>query len=390
MGRQRHADAHGRGRVALLVAGAVAAALLLLGPRVRRTFAARDIPLLPELGSQPSAVGEHLREAFGAAASSPSDAAAVGSYCLALHADMFLAEAQRCYAAGRGTRAFSVEMELLPRPDPERTRRRRRGSPGRCGCSTGRAPDFAPAWWRLGEAEFKRGRYGAAAEAWTRAAAAPEPDRGLDVPAHTADVPVAAYAALGLARVALAEGRTADAHRFLTTATMLAPRFGSAYRLLADTNATLGRRTDADMRAGSSGSPAGVCALRRPDGGCSRACLAQRDVPSQAGVGRRSGNERPLERVSAPAGPDVRSRQPGRAGETGTRASQPGPERRGARCVPRVPRDGAGRLPGHRANRQLPHRARPARGGGALSARRAHRARRRPDSLQSRRRPVRA
>ena len=43
-----------------------------------RTFAARDIPRLPELESQPSAVKQHLREAFGAAAANPSDDA-IGS-----------------------------------------------------------------------------------------------------------------------------------------------------------------------------------------------------------------------------------------------------------------------------------------------------------------------
>src|SRR6476660_6791109 len=107
MGRRRRADSHGdgrrertqsarpsarlsqRGKIAVLVAGAAAAALLLLAPRVWRTFAARDIPRLPELGSQPSAVKEHLQEAFGAATADPTSTA-VGSYCLALHADMLL------------------------------------------------------------------------------------------------------------------------------------------------------------------------------------------------------------------------------------------------------------------------------------------------------------
>lgn len=111
---------------------------------------------------------------------------------------------------------------------------------------TARAPDFAPAWWHLGEAEFKRGRYTEAVEAWKRAADAHEPDRGSDEPRHTADVPVAAYASFGLARVALTEGRTADAHRLLTAAVGIAPRFGPAYRLLSETHATLGRPADAE------------------------------------------------------------------------------------------------------------------------------------------------
>ena len=263
MGRQRRADSRGalprergqharpraklsgRGWMALLAAAAVAAALLALGPRVRRTIAARDIPPLPELGSQPAAVGDHLREAFGTAEANAVDTAAVGSYCLALHADLFLTEAQRCYERvevrepSAWTWSYYRVLILSERGGGDELARALR-------LVTERAPDFAPAWWRLGETEFKRGRYDAAAEAWNRAAAVHEPDRGSETPVHTADVSVAAYAALGLARVALTGGHTEDAHRLLTTATMLAPRFGSAYRLLAETNATLGRRDDAD------------------------------------------------------------------------------------------------------------------------------------------------
>ena len=300
MGRRRRADSHGdgrprarfsrRGKIALLIAGAAAAALLLLAPRAWRTFTGRDIPRLPELESRPSAVKQHLQEAFGAAAANPSDDA-IGSYCLALHADMLLAEAERCYEVveRREPSAWAWTyyriLILNERGGGEDLARDLR-------LIAGRAPDFAPAWWRLGEAEFKRGRYGAASEAWNRAAAAPEPERGPGAPAHAVDVPVAAYAALGLARVALAEGRTEDAHRLLTTATMVAPRFGLAR-----------------SRAGTGRSPAGLCALRRPDDRRARARLAQRDVSSQAGVGSRPGDQRAMERVSPPAGTRVRSRK---------------------------------------------------------------------------------
>lgn len=248
-GRDRHAPPlakrSGRGWIALLVAAAVAAVLLALGPPVRRAFAARDIPRLPELGSQPSAVREHLRDAFSIAEANAGNAATVGSYCLALHSDLFLAEAQRCYELVEArepsawTWSYYHVLILSERGGGDELARALRQV-------TERAPDFAPAWWRLGEAEFKRGRYDAAAESWTRASAAHEPDRGPDTPAHTADVPVAAYATLGLARIALAEGHTADAQRLLTTATTIAPRFGSAHRLLAETNAALGRQGDAD------------------------------------------------------------------------------------------------------------------------------------------------
>ena len=256
MGRRRSADAR-RGLITGLAAVAgVVLVLVLLVPRVRQMSAARDIPPLPELASQPSAVGAHLGEAFGEAAANPSSAAAVGAYCLALHADLFLDEAQRCHELAERldpsawTWTYHRALVLNERGGGDELARTLRQV-------TARAPDFAPAWWRLGEAEFKRGRYDEAADAWNRAAAAPEPGRAPEAPAHTVDVPVAAYAAFGLARVALVNGGAADAQRHLTTATTIAPRFGAAYRLLAETSETLGRPADAERaRARAAGLPA--------------------------------------------------------------------------------------------------------------------------------------
>ena len=249
MGRRREIDAgagRSRRRVgALLAAVAAAIVILMASVRVRHMLAARAVPPLPDLGSQTAAVREHLREAFAAAAGNPSDSAAVGSYCVALQADMFLDAAQRCHELVQGFDAaawrssYYRALILTERGGGDETVRALREV-------IAQAPDFAPAWWHLGDAEFKRGRYNAAAQAWSRAEAAPEPDRGTDEPVHDADVPVAAYADFGLARVALAEGRTDDADRLLTKAVTLAPRFGPAFRLLADTRAVLGRQADAD------------------------------------------------------------------------------------------------------------------------------------------------
>jgi tetratricopeptide (TPR) repeat protein len=110
------------------------------------------------------------------------------------------------------------------------------------------APDFAPVWLRLGDAEFKAARYEAAAEAWRRAAtlSAPEPaDRG-DGPAHVADVPIGAYASLGLARVALVTNDPDAAREILERVAASAPAFGPAFRLLADSYRALGRERDAE------------------------------------------------------------------------------------------------------------------------------------------------
>ena len=112
---------------------------------------------------------------------------------------------------------------------------------------TAAAPDFGPAWWRLGEAEFKAGRYEGAAEAWRRTRTLPEPARG-DSPGAQAGrppaVPLSAYGALGLARVALVQGDAARAAGLLEDVTATAPGFGPAFRLLGDAYATLNRAED--------------------------------------------------------------------------------------------------------------------------------------------------
>ena len=107
------------------------------------------------------------------------------------------------------------------------------------------APDFGPAWLRLGDAEFKAGRYEQAEQAWRRAADVSEPVRGDARPMHTAEVPLAAYASLGLARVAVNRRAPDQALEILERLTSQTPRFGSAHRLLAENYAALGRSADA-------------------------------------------------------------------------------------------------------------------------------------------------
>ena len=110
------------------------------------------------------------------------------------------------------------------------------------------APEFSPAWWRLGEAEFKQARYEPASEAWRRAASLPEPPRTppSGSPQRIAAAPVSAYAALGLARLALVRGDTDQARQILEGVTSSASLFGPAFRLLGDTYGRLGRSADAE------------------------------------------------------------------------------------------------------------------------------------------------
>jgi tetratricopeptide (TPR) repeat protein len=222
--------------VGLLSAGAV---------QLWRRAAAARLPAFPELSTQPRAVRDHLRERRAAADAEATSPSAVGAFCLALHADLAYEQAAACYAV----------MEALSPSDWRWTyyralldSERARSEAVAAGMQrvVALAPDFGPAWWRLGDAAFKEARYDQAEQAWKRATSAAEPDRAsLGAPARTVDVPVAAYAGLGLARVALARQDADGARQILERLVTDRPRFGSAWRLLGESYQLLGRADDA-------------------------------------------------------------------------------------------------------------------------------------------------
>ena len=47
------------------------------------------LPQLPKLSGHPPAVADHLHTRLADAENNPTSAAAVGAFCIALHADMF-------------------------------------------------------------------------------------------------------------------------------------------------------------------------------------------------------------------------------------------------------------------------------------------------------------
>jgi len=201
---------------------------------------------LPDLAAQTPAVVAHVRGAYDAAARAPGSAAAVGALCRAYHADLLFDAAARCYE-----RVTALD-------DDWRWRYRRalidielggaEGLADRLREIAAAAPGFAPVWLRLGDAEFKAARYDAAAEAWRRAATLPppEPEPAGDGPAHAPEIPIAAYASLGLARVALTANDPDAAREILERVASATPAFGPAFRLLADSYRALGRHQDAE------------------------------------------------------------------------------------------------------------------------------------------------
>ena len=230
------------------VAGvAILGLLVYAAVEARRSAYARQLPSLPELTKQTASVSDHIRAADRAARANPGSTAVVGALCLAYHADMFYEEADRCYA-------------FAQRRDPSEWRwtyyralvNGDRGSGD--GLTQGMrevveaVPDFGLAWWRLGEAEFKGGRYDRAEEAYRRATTAaelPPVPEAARIPRHAAGAPVSAYASVGLARVALMRGDAASARRLLERVTSEARGFGPAWRLLGEAYEALGRGADA-------------------------------------------------------------------------------------------------------------------------------------------------
>jgi tetratricopeptide (TPR) repeat protein len=211
----------------------------------RQSAAADRIPPPPAAAAQSKAVAAHLAAKYDAARGEPSSPATVGALCVAYHADMFFDAADRCYA-------------LVSELDPSQWRWRYYRAliqAERGGGETlvdnlrrvvNQASDFGPAWQRLGDALFKAGKYDEARDAWERASMASASDANQPSPRHVTEVPLPAYANVGLARIALVQGDTTKAREILERVAADAPQFSSALRLLADVYRSLGRQTDAD------------------------------------------------------------------------------------------------------------------------------------------------
>ena len=127
------------------------------------------------------------------------------------------------------------------------------------------APGFAPVWLRLGDVEFKAARdTRRPSVAPCRHAAATGSAPASDGPPHVAEVPISAYASLGLARVALVTGDPDGAREILERVVAAIPAFGPGFRLLADSYRALGRATDAERAVYEAGRRPGFTPFADP------------------------------------------------------------------------------------------------------------------------------
>jgi tetratricopeptide (TPR) repeat protein len=234
-----------------MVTGALVVLALVIagGARIRESRSRSRLPSLPAFSHEPAALRDSVGNADRAARASPTSPDAVGALGVAYHANMFYEQADRAYAlAGElgGDWRWSYFRALVHEA---------RGDPAAVATAlqdvVARAPQFSPAWWRLGEAEFKRGRRDAAMQAFERAGTLPEPppEPWPGAPPRKAAAPVAAYAALGLARAALAAGDAERARQILDDVMRASPAFGPGMRLLATAYTSLGRTADAERAA---------------------------------------------------------------------------------------------------------------------------------------------
>jgi tetratricopeptide (TPR) repeat protein len=225
---------------------ALAAVLLYVGiTQARRSVYTSRLSTLPDLRGQQQAVVEHLGERYRTARSAPTSVAAVSALCLAYHADMYYTHAERCY---RHAEALSPNdwRWTYYRALIQHERGNGNAVAEILGRVVGIAPDYSPAWWRLGEAEFKEGRYDRAEQAWRRALSLREPERApAESAPHLVEAPISMYASFGLARIALVRKDAGAAREILEPVTSSAPRFGSAFRLLAEAYELLDRPADA-------------------------------------------------------------------------------------------------------------------------------------------------
>lgn len=214
----------------------VAAGAAWLGSRwaVQRTVGAA-IPAPPDLTAAPSAVREAIGEALEAARAAPGPVS-IGALGESYHGAQLPSAALAAYAVAARLDADGWRWQYLravvldEHGDPAADEVLR--------AVADRTPALGHAWYRLGERLFKRGDLEAADAAYARAASAPA-TAPYEPPGVTGrrTRPLAHYAALGRARVAVERGSPETARRLLADVLASDPAFGPARSLLRQVDA---------------------------------------------------------------------------------------------------------------------------------------------------------
>ena len=213
---------------------------------MRRSYVVR-LPQLPDLSGEPPALVEHLRSADQAARHRAQSADAIGKLGMAYQSDVYYDQAIQCYLLAdeinprdwRWKYYLAIIHEELGQLDE---------TANALSKVLALKPDFAPAWFRVAEAEFKQGNSDAAAEAYRRVI---DTDKGYPAGAEKWEQPrstptFAMFAWYGLARIAHQRGDIPAARAALEAVTEAAPRFAPAHRLLGQLYKELGMTREAE------------------------------------------------------------------------------------------------------------------------------------------------
>jgi Flp pilus assembly protein TadD len=213
--------------IAVIAVAACAVAWWLGGEVVRRTQAAR-LPATPDLSRSPDAVRRAIEVSERAARADPATAGTVGELGMTYQANVANEAAMQAYAlaerlsAGDWRWTYYRGLLFEERGDHD-------AALAAFTDVVTRAPQQGHAWFRIAEMRFKRGEVDEAARAYRRARDAPAaPVTPIDGVARAAGVPLAAYASLGLARVAFERGDATAADRELDALVAAHPSFGPA------------------------------------------------------------------------------------------------------------------------------------------------------------------
>jgi len=202
---------------------------------VRRVQAAR-LPEPPAAGVVAPAVAAMIADADRAARRQPTSADAIGELALAYHASDLAEIADRVYAIAESLSPdwrWTYYRGLLHEEhgrQPEALAAYTR--------VTAADPSNGLAWFHIAEIAFKEGRLDAAEQAYTRAQDAPAVAPFSVSGVTHQGVPLTAYAALGLARIAIERGQSDQARARLEPIVKAQPRFGPARALLGQIQGT--------------------------------------------------------------------------------------------------------------------------------------------------------
>lgn len=176
------------------------------------------LPLMPDVASWPAALGTALREAEQKAISSRQSLEGVTDLGRLYYANSFNKEAAACWLILHAKQPREARWAYYL-ADLRRTAGDDAGMVSLLEQTATLAPDYAPAWLKLAEWEFKTGRLDAAERDYRR---------------RLALRPADPYARLGLARVALQRDRREEGKQMIEEIVCDVPTFSPAHNLYAE------------------------------------------------------------------------------------------------------------------------------------------------------------